>query len=241
MGPKHSHGMDVYVTISSEEYRKVVPDSKGAMQLLMNLDKEHLQEAESYVEQYCETVNEDLDYQSRDMYLKEFKDTVRMFLIVGSALSAILALIGIMNFINLTYTSIHERNQELKVLWSVGMTKNQIASMLSFEGILRMCLAFVFVLSVGQLFKLFDCICHCRRYHNVHLSLCCMADVCLHTGIPVDCGKCSKIDDRENSLIVNRANDYLTVTKRNSYFIAVETYGIIFFYWNGDKIMIKAY
>ena len=40
-----------------------------------------------------------------------------------------------------------------------------------------------------------------------------MADVCLHTGIPVDCGKCSKIDDRENSLIVNRANDYLTVTK----------------------------
>ncbi len=24
----------------------------------------------------------------------------------------------------------------------------------------------------------------------------CMADVCLHTGIPVDCGKCSKIDDR---------------------------------------------
>ena len=151
MGPKHSHGMDVYVTISSEEYRKVVPDSKGAMQLLMNLDKEHLQEAESYVEQYCETVNEDLDYQSRDMYLKEFKDTVRMFLIVGSALSAILALIGIMNFINLTYTSIHERNQELKVLWSVGMTKNQIASMLSFEGILRMCLAFVFVLSVGQL------------------------------------------------------------------------------------------
>lgn len=91
MGPKHSHGMDVYVTISSEEYRKVVPDSKGAMQLLMNLDKEHLQEAESYVEQYCETVNEDLDYQSRDMYLKEFKDTVRMFLIVGSALSAILA------------------------------------------------------------------------------------------------------------------------------------------------------
>ena len=57
MGPKHSHGMDVYVTIPSEEYRKVVPDSKGAMQLFMNLDKEHLQEAESYVEQYCETVD----------------------------------------------------------------------------------------------------------------------------------------------------------------------------------------
>lgn len=59
------------------------------------------------------------------MYLQEFKDMVNMFLIVGGALSAILALIGILNFINLTYTSIHERKQELKILWSVGMTKSR--------------------------------------------------------------------------------------------------------------------
>ena len=44
-----------------------------------------------------------------------------------------------------------ERKQELKILWSVGMTKKQIASMLSFEGMLRMGLAFVLVLTVGQL------------------------------------------------------------------------------------------
>ena len=90
----------------------------------------------------------------------------------------------------------------------------------------------------GTAFKLSDCICHCRRYHNVHLSLCCMADACLYTGISADCGKCSEIYDRENILIVNPANDYLSVTKRSHHFIAVETYGIIFLLeWgqNNDK------
>lgn len=151
MGPMHSHGLDTYITIPAEEYRKVVPDTKGALQFMMNVDKAHMQQAESFVEQYCQTVNDDLDYKSRGMYLKDFKNTINMFLVVGGALSAILALIGILNFINLTYTSIHERKQELKVLWSVGMTKKQIASMLSYEGVLRMGLAFALALTAGQL------------------------------------------------------------------------------------------
>lgn len=137
--------------IPAAEYLKVVPQSKGALQFMINVDKAYLEADEAYVEQYCDVTNQKLDFKSRKMYLKEFKDTVNMFLIVGGVLSAILALIGILNFVNLTYTSIHERKQELKTLWSVGMTKKQIASMLSFEGMLRMGLAFALVLTVGQL------------------------------------------------------------------------------------------
>lgn len=151
MGPMHSHGMDIYITIPAAEYLKVVPQAKGALQFMINVEKKYLEADEAYVEQYCNVTNQKLDFKSRKMYLQEFKDMVNMFLIVGGALSAILALIGILNFINLTYTSIHERKQELKTLWSVGMTKKQIASMLSFEGMLRMGLAFALVLTVGQL------------------------------------------------------------------------------------------
>lgn len=151
MGPMHSHGLDINITIPAEEYLKVVPEAQGALQLLINVDDGHLQEAEDAVAHYCDEVSAKLAYKSRKMYLNEFKDTVNMFLIIGSALSAILALIGIMNFTNLTYTSIHERKQELKVLWSVGMTKKQITSMLSFEGMYRMGLAIVLALTVGQL------------------------------------------------------------------------------------------
>ena len=151
MGPMHSHGLDINITIPAEEYLKVVPEAQGALQLLINVDDGHLQEAEDTVAHYCDEVSAKLAYKSRKMYLNEFKDTVNMFLIIGSALSAILALIGIMNFTNLTYTSIHERKQELEVLWSVGMTKKQITSMLSFEGMYRMGLAIVLALTVGQL------------------------------------------------------------------------------------------
>lgn len=151
MGPMHSHGLDMNITIPTEEYIKVIPESAGALQLMINVDKENLQEAEDYVEQYCGVINSKLAYKSRRIYLSEFKDVVNMFLVIGCALSVILTLIGIMNFINLTYTSIHERSQELKVLWSVGMTKKQITSMRSFEGVFRIGLTFALVLTVGQI------------------------------------------------------------------------------------------
>ena len=83
--------------------------------------------------------------------MEDFNETIQTFLIIGGALSAILALIAILNMINLTYTSIHERKQELTVLGAIGMTKKQIAAMLSYEGIFRVLLTFALVLTIGQL------------------------------------------------------------------------------------------
>lgn len=72
-----------------------------------------------------------------------------MFLLIGSAMSLILALIGILNFINLTYTSINERRGELKTLHAVGMTNKQIKSMLATEGMIRIICTFVVVFTIG--------------------------------------------------------------------------------------------
>lgn len=151
MGPMHSHGLDIYITIPADEYLKQVPESKGALKYFLNTEDDSLQVIEEYVSDYCDTVSPQLDYTSRSTYLKDFRNTIRTFLIIGGALSFILALIGILNFLNLTYTSIHERTQELRVLASIGMTKRQIFSMLSFEGIFRAGLTFLFVLTVGQI------------------------------------------------------------------------------------------
>ena len=151
MGPGHSHGMDIYITIPSKEYRKVIPDTKGALKYFINVQEDHIDTAEEYISDYCENISASLDYTSRETYLKEFNETINTFLVVGGALSAILALIAILNMINLTYTSIHERKQELSVLGAIGMTKKQIAAMLSYEGILRVLLTFTLVLTIGQL------------------------------------------------------------------------------------------
>lgn len=151
MGPEHSHGLDIFITIPVQEYRKVFPDSQGALKFFVNVADEHLDAAEVYVSDYCNSINENLDYTSKKTYMKGFESTIRTFFVIGGALSVILALIAILNFINLTYTSIHERKQELTVLGAIGMTRRQITNMLSFEGIFRVLLSFVITLTVGQL------------------------------------------------------------------------------------------
>lgn len=114
-------------------------------------EDDNMEAAEEYISDYCDNISPGLDYTSRKTYLKDFTNTISTFLVIGGALSVILALIAILNFINLTYTSIHERRQELTVLGAIGMTKKQIAAMLSYEGIFRVLLTFVFVLTIGQL------------------------------------------------------------------------------------------
>ena len=84
-------------------------------------------------------------------YLDDFKEMVRLFLLVGGALAFVLALIGVMNFINLTVTSINERRTELGTLRAIGMTGKQLTHMLRMEGVFRICLTFAFVLTVGML------------------------------------------------------------------------------------------
>lgn len=151
MGPEHTHPLDVYLTLPKDEYLKHVPDSRGAMKLFFDVEESKLADADEAVKQYCEVTQPQLGYTSRMTYLKDFDNMTNMFLLVGSALSFILALIGVLNFVNLTITSIHERKKELGILRAIGMTKKQMVHMLVGEGVLRICLTFAFVLTIGLL------------------------------------------------------------------------------------------
>ena len=151
MGPEHGHGLDVYFMIPEKEYLQHIPESKGAMKLFFNADETRLDAVEEAVSEYCEFTSPQLGYTSRMTYLKDFNNLINTFLFVGGALSLILALIGVLNLINLSFTSINERKNELEVLRAVGMTKKQMVRMLIGEGILRICLTFTFVLTIGLL------------------------------------------------------------------------------------------
>lgn len=148
MGPKHGHGMDTYFTLPRDEYLEHA-ESDGAMKLFFNVNEEAYANAEEKVAEYCSEISPLLGYESRETYLESFEDMVRVFLVVGGALSLILALIGVLNFINLTYTSIHERGKELEVLRAIGMTGKQQTEMLIGEGIIHVILTFALVLTVG--------------------------------------------------------------------------------------------
>ena len=57
-------------------------------------------------------------------------------MLVGTGLVFILALIGIMNYINTSISSVQNRLVELSVLESIGMTDRQMKWMLLLEGLL---------------------------------------------------------------------------------------------------------
>ena len=150
MGPEHTHSLDVYFTIPADEYRNHV-DTAGALKYFINADEEKLDTIEEAIAVYCEEDKPELGYTSRKIFLEDFKEMIGMFLLVGGLLSGILALIGILNFINLTYTSIHERKKELDVLRAIGMTRKQQKGMLVGEGLIHILLTFALVLTVGTL------------------------------------------------------------------------------------------
>ena len=154
MGPEHTHGLDVYFTLPAEEYLKHA-QTNGAMKLFFNVDDEHIADAEEIVDNYCSEIRPELGYESRQLYIDDFREMIGMFLLVGGALSFILALIGVLNFINLTYTSIHERKKELEVLRAIGMTGKQQTKMLIDEGIIHIMLTFAFVLTIGLVLNYF--------------------------------------------------------------------------------------
>lgn len=76
-----------------------------------------------------------LDYESKATYAAEFESFRNMFLLLGGVLSAIVGLVGMLNFLNAILTSILTRRRELAMLQSIGMTDKQLKAMLIWEGL----------------------------------------------------------------------------------------------------------
>lgn len=91
---------------------------------------------ETFLTDYTENVNPELDYESKSTYAGEFESMRSMFLLLGGALSFIVGLVGVLNFFNAILTGIIARQRELAVLQAVGMTGKQLRAMLIWEGLL---------------------------------------------------------------------------------------------------------
>lgn len=110
---------------------------------------------ESFLADFTDKVMPQYDYESQNSYAEEFDSFRTMFLIMGSVLSFIIGLVGILNFLNAVLTSILTRHREFAVLQSVGMTGRQLKTMLVTEGLLlalgSVVFSFLFVLVTGPL------------------------------------------------------------------------------------------
>jgi putative ABC transport system permease protein len=117
------------------------------MQTNINVGTGNIEAFESWLTRYTDNTN--LSFISRNTLKAEFDGMRMTYMTLGGAMSFILALIGVMNFINAVAASIITRRRELAMLQSVGMTGKQMRSTLFYEGVIYTVLTAFFTLSVG--------------------------------------------------------------------------------------------
>ncbi|MDE7276773.1 MAG: ABC transporter permease, partial [Lachnospiraceae bacterium] len=95
---------------------------------------EYQKDFEAAVKQYSEA-HQEMGYVSKDSLREEFEGMITVISTLGIALCAIIALIGMLNFVNAVVTEIISRKREFAMLQSIGMTGGQLRKMLVCEGI----------------------------------------------------------------------------------------------------------
>ncbi len=132
----HLSGSGTCFFFPTKEYLAHVGEgSLLPMMTIFDVDDDHLDAAEQWVQDYTENIDSTLGYRSRDTLAGTYQGLIDMFTMVGGALCALLALIGVLNFVNSMVTSVLTRRGEIAMLQSVGMTGRQVQKMLVFEGL----------------------------------------------------------------------------------------------------------
>lgn len=93
--------------------------------------------------------------------MEELNSGKMVLLVFGGGIALVIALIGILNFVNVMSVSIMVRKRELATLESIGMSRKQIRKLLIYEGFGYAVMTLIFVLSAGNaitygIFKLFQ-------------------------------------------------------------------------------------
>ncbi len=150
--------------------------------------------ADGFLADYTGTVNPALDYESKATYAEEFYGFRGMFVLLGGTLSAIVGLVGVLNFCNAVLTSIITRRREFAMLQAIGMTGKQLRGMLVLEGLLYVALALAGTLAVAlaagpllrqaleRLFWFFT-----YRFAAAPLALCAPILLLLALAVPLAC------------------------------------------------------
>ena len=126
-------GADAFV-LNSDVFQRDTGTS-NLMTYLFNTTPESNAEMEAFLKDYTENIDPLLDYESKQSYVDEFHSFRSMFLMLGSILSLVIGLVGVLNFFNAILTGILTRRREFAVLQAVGMTGQQLRRMLIYEGL----------------------------------------------------------------------------------------------------------
>ncbi len=126
--------LELSFLLPSRTFRENWPENT-LRKLFVNVEGAHLEETQSWLDDYTETVDASLPVTSRQTMAEQYQAETRSSAVMGNAVSVVIALVGVLNFVNSMVTAIVSRKREFAVIQSVGMTKNQLCRMLAYEGI----------------------------------------------------------------------------------------------------------
>ena len=131
-GVRNQHCMSFIIPTSV--FRQQWPENT-LRKLFFNVDDAHIPAAEEMLDAYTKTIDTSLPVTSRKTMTEQYEAETRASAVMGNTISVIIALVGVLNFINSMVTAIVSRKKEFAMIQSVGMTKRQLRKMLICEGL----------------------------------------------------------------------------------------------------------
>ncbi|MFQ7234656.1 MAG: ABC transporter permease [Enterococcus hulanensis] len=173
----------------SKNYLDEIAPNAGIWNAYFNLEKD---KAETVSAQFQSFIDEQSVYKivTKTEMKNRAINEIRTMRMMGNTLALILALIGLLNFVNIITTSILARKKELATLESIGMTRKQTNTVLMIEGgyYALIVIGLVLTFGLGVTYVLFSIVQKSATYASfslpmmeIGISLLLMVGICLLT------------------------------------------------------------
>lgn len=126
--------MEMHFILPSETFLAQWPENT-LRRLFVNVEDTHVDEMQEWLNTYIQEKDSSLPVISRSSMAEQYERETRSSAVMGNAISIIIALVGVLNFINSMVTAIVSRKREFAMIQSIGMTKRQLFWMLVCEGL----------------------------------------------------------------------------------------------------------
>ncbi|MBD5470459.1 MAG: ABC transporter permease [Lachnospiraceae bacterium] len=124
---------DLPLVIPADIFQEFWPDY-NLRKFYFDVADETMEDAYALLTDYQQTTALGMNIVSRQSMAEQYEAETRALAVMGYAISIVIALVGVLNFVNSMVTAIISRKREFAMIQSIGMTKRQLCQMLMFEG-----------------------------------------------------------------------------------------------------------
>ncbi|MEE1443769.1 MAG: ABC transporter permease [Blautia sp.] len=128
------NSMEMHFILPADTFQTQWPENT-LRRLFVNVEDTHMEEMQEWLDDYSDHEDSSLPVSSRKVMAEQYEKETRSSAVMGNAISIIIALVGVLNFVNSMVTAIVSRRREFAMIQSVGMTKKQLCQMLIYEGL----------------------------------------------------------------------------------------------------------